>query len=153
MFRKIYPASGNRRDIIKNKISTPTLQKFNAILCCYEDGKIARKETADKLINGIPSKDDKKLKKGLKEYEKVVTKYENAKPIGSRIIVRQAARKATKVRTQQAISLRLKTGPEDLARASKAITKIARERLLTNGKTYAIQYVPFSLSGAKTAGS
>ena len=95
------------------------------------------------------------FKKGLKEYEKVVTKYENAKPIGSRIIVRQAARKATKVRTQQAISLRLrkKTGPEDLARASKAITKIARERLVTNGKTYAIQYVPFSLSGAKTAGS
>ena len=62
-----------------------------------------------------------------------MTTYENAKPIGSRIIVRQAARKATKVRTQQAISLRLrkKTGPEDLARASKAITKIARERLLT----------------------
>ena len=155
MYRKIYPASGNRRDNIKNKISTPTLQKFNAILCCYEDGKIARKETADKLINGIPSKDDKKFKKGLKEYEKVVTKYENAKPIGSRIFVRQAARKATKVRTQQAISLRLrkKTGPEDLARASKAIPKIARERLVTNGKTYAIQYVPFSLSGAKTAGS
>ena len=83
-----------------------------------------------------------------------MTKYENAKPIGSRIIVRQAVWKATKAATQQAISVQLreKTSPEDLARASKAITKIARERLLTNGKTYAIQYVTFSLSGAKTAG-
>ncbi|MCV6631125.1 MAG: hypothetical protein OIF50_14830, partial [Flavobacteriaceae bacterium] len=85
--------------------------------------------------------------------KKAVTKYENAEPIGSRIIVRQAVRKATKTRTQQAISVRLgkRTSPEDLARASKAITKIARDRLLTNIKTYAIQHVPFSLSGTKTA--
>ena len=30
----------------------------------------ARKEAADKLINGIRPKDDKELEKGLKEYEK-----------------------------------------------------------------------------------
>ena len=123
-----------RRDNIKNKISPPTLQKFNTILSFYEDRKIARKETADKLINGILAKDDKELKKGMKDYEKAVAKYETAKPIGERQNVKQATRKATKARKQQAISVRLskKTSPEDLAKASKAITKIARERLLKN---------------------
>ena len=69
----------NRRDNIKSKISTTTLQKFNTILSYYEDRKISRKETADKLINGILAKDDKELKKGLKEYDKAVAKYEDAK--------------------------------------------------------------------------
>ena len=136
-----------RRDNIKNNISTPTLQKFNTILSYYEDRKIARKETADKLINGILAKDDKELKKGMKDYEKAVAKYETAKPIGERQNVKQATRKATKARKQQAISVRLskKTSPEDLAKASKAITKIARERLLKNRKTYAVKYMLFSL--------
>ena len=146
----------NRRDNIKSKISTTTLQKFNTILSYYEDRKISRKETADKLINGILAKDDKELKKGLKEYDKAVAKYENAKPIGERTNVQQATKKATKARKQQAISVRLrkKTSPEDLARASKVITRMARKRLLQNRKTYAIQYMLFSLenkSGTKRA--
>ena len=144
----------NRRDNIKNKVSTTTLQKFNTILSYYEDRKISRKETADKLINGILAKDDKELRKGLKEYDKAVAKYEDAKPIGERTNVQQATKKATKARKQQAISVRLrkKTSPEDLARASKTITRIARKRLLQNRKTYAIQYMLFSLenkSGTK----
>ena len=111
--------------------------------------KIARKETADKLNNGILAKDDKELKKGLKDYEKAVAKYETAKPIGERQNVKQATRKATKARKQQAISVRLrkKTSPEDLAKASKAITKIARERLLKNRKTYAVKYMLFFIRG------
>ena len=146
----------NRRDNIKSKISTTTLQKFNTILSYYEDRKISRKETADKLINGILAKDDKELKKGLKEYDKAVAKYEDAKPIGERTNVQQATKKATKARKQQAISVRLrkKTSPEDLARASKVITRMARKRLLQNRKTYAIQYMLFSLenkSGTKRA--
>ena len=146
----------NRRDNIKSKISTTTLQKFNTILSYYEDRKNSRKETADKLINGILAKDDKELKKGLKEYDKAVAKYEDAKPIGERTNVQQATKKATKARKQQAISVRLrkKTSPEDLARASKTITRIARKRLLQNRKTYAIQYMLFSLenkSGTKRA--
>ena len=46
--------------------------------------------------------------------------------------VQQATKKATKARKQQAISVRLrkKTSPEELAKASKTITRIARERLL-----------------------
>ena len=146
----------NRRDNIKSKISTATLQKFNTILSYYEDRKISRKETADKLINGILAKDDKELKKGLKEYDKAVAKYEDAKPIGERANVKQATKKATKARKQQAISVRLrkKTSPEDLARASKVITRMARKRLLQNRKTYAIQYMLFSLenrTGTKRA--
>ena len=146
----------NRRDNIKSKISTTTVQKFNTILSYYEDRKISRKETADKLINGILAKDDKELKKGLKEYDKAVAKYEDAKPIGERTNVQQATKKATKARKQQAISVRLrkKTSPEDLARASRTITRIARKRLLQNRKTYAIQYMLFSLenkSGTKRA--
>ena len=144
----------NRRDNIKSKISTTTLQKFNTILSYYEDRKISRKETADKLINGILAKDDKELKKGLKEYDKAVAKYEDAKPIGERTNVQQATKKATKARKQQAISVRLrkKTSPEDLERASRTITRMARKRLLQNRKTYAIQYMLFSLenkSGTK----
>ena len=136
----------NRRDNIKSKISTTTLQKFNTILSYYEDRKISRKETADKLINGILAKDDKELKKGLKEYDKAVAKYEDAKPIGERANVKQATKKATKARKQQAISVRLrkKTSPEDLAKASRTITRMAKKRLLQNRKTYAIQYMLFS---------
>ena len=136
----------NRRDNIKSKISTTTLQKFNTILSYYEDRKISRKETADKLINGILAKDDKELKKGLKEYDKAVAKYEDAKPIGERANVKQATKKATKARKQQAISVRLrkKTSPEDLAKASRTITRMARKRLLQNRKTYSIQYMLFS---------
>ena len=146
----------NRRDNIKSKISTTTLQKFNTILSYYEDRKISRKETADKLINGILAKDEKELKKGLKEYDKAVAKYEDAKPIRERVNVQQATKKATKARKQQAISVRLrkKTSPEDLARASRTITRMARKRLLQNRKTYAIQYMLFSLenkSGTKRA--
>ena len=126
----------NRRDNIKSKISTTTLQKFNTILSYYEDRKISRKETADKLINGILAKDDKELKKGLKEYDKAVAKYEDAKPIGERANVKQATKKATKARKQQAISVRLrkKTSPEDLARASKVITRMARKETTTKQK-------------------
>ena len=136
----------NRRDNIKSKISTTTLQKFNTILSYYEDRKFSRKETADKLINGILAKDDKELKKGLKEYDKAVAKYEDAKPIGERVNVKQATKKATKARKEQAISVRLrkKTSPEDLAKASRTITRMARKRLLQNRKTYAIQYMLFS---------
>ena len=136
----------NRRDNIKSKISTTTLQKFNTILSYYEDRKISRQETADKLINGILAKDDKELKKGLKEYDKAVAKYEESKPIGERANVKQATKKATKARKEQAISVRLrkKTSPEDLARASRTITRMARKRLLQNRKTYAIQYMLFS---------
>ena len=146
----------NGRDNIKSKISTTTLQKFNTILSYYEDRKISRKETADKLINGILAKDEKELKKGLKEYDKAVAKYEDAKPIRERVNVQQATKKATKARKQQAISVRLrkKTSPEDLARASRTITRMARKRLLQNRKTYAIQYMLFSLenkSGTKRA--
>ena len=125
--------------------TTTTLQKNNTILSYYEESKNARKETADKLINGILAKDEKELERGLKEYDKAVAKYEDAKPIGERTNVTLATRKATKARKQQAISVRLekKTSPEDLARASKAITRIARERLLKSRKTYAIQYIVF----------
>ena len=93
------------------------------------------------------AKDDKGLKKGLTKYEKAVAKYETTKSIGERQNVNQATRKVTKARKQQAISMRLrkKTSPEDLAKASKAITKIARERLLKNRKTYAVKYMLFSL--------
>ena len=64
-----------------------------------------RIETADKLTDGILTKDDKELEKGQEEYEKAVTKYENSKSRGERLNVRQAARKATKTRKQQAISV------------------------------------------------
>ena len=70
--------------------------------------------------------------------------------------VKQATKKATKARKQQVVAVRLrkKTSPEDLAKASKTITRIARERLLKNRKTYAIQYMLFFLenkSGTKRA--
>ena len=135
-----------RRENIKSKISTSTLQKFNTLIDLYEDRKITRKETADKLINGILTKDEKELKKGLKEYDKAVAKYENAHSSSDRARVRLATRKATEARKKQAVAVRLskKTSPEDLAWASKRITKMAKERLLKNRKTYSIKYMLFT---------
>ena len=94
----------NRRDNIKNKISTSTLQNFNTLTDLYEDGKISRKETADKLINGILAKDEK----GHKEYNKAVAKYENAEPLRNRPKVFSALRKAKKARKEQAVGVRLR---------------------------------------------
>lgn len=61
-----------------------------------------------------------------------MAKRENTKPIGEKAKVASATKKATKTRKEQAISVRLRkeTSPEDLARASQAITRIARERRL-----------------------
>ena len=94
----------NRRDNIKNKISTSTLQNFNTLTDLYEDRKISRKETADKLINGILAKDEK----GHKEYNKAVAKYENAEPLRNRPKVFSALRKAKKARKEQAVGVRLR---------------------------------------------
>ena len=60
----------------------------------------------------------------------------NPKPIGERANVKQATKKATKARKQQAISVRLrkKTSPEDLAKASRTITRMAKEETTTKQK-------------------
>ena len=104
--------------------------------------RFQEKKTADKPINGILAKDEK----GHKEYNKAVAKYENAEPLRNRPKVFSALRKAKKARKEQAVGVRLrkKTSPEDLAWASKRITKMARERMLKNRKTYAIKYMLFS---------
>ena len=73
------------RDRNRNRVPTSILQKMNNIISLYEDRKITQLTTAENLINGIATNNEKQRTKGLKKYEKAVEKYENTEPITERM--------------------------------------------------------------------
>ena len=144
----------NIRDNKRGKVSTTTLQKVNKLVDLYEDRKISQLDTALNLIMDITSRNDKTQKKALKKYEKTVEKYENIKPISERMeaTVQKAQKGAKKARITT--QLKKRVGEEALAKASATITRKAREKFISNRKTYAVKYMLFSRenrTGAKKA--
>ena len=75
----------NKRDRLRRKINTQTLQKINTLIDLYETRKISQFDTANNLINAITTTDEKERRKGLKKYEKAVEKYENIAAINQRM--------------------------------------------------------------------
>ena len=122
----------NKRDRKKGSTTAQTLQKVNTIIDFYEDRKIVQFDTANKLINGIIATNDKELKKGLKQYEKAVAKYQNIAPIGERM--KPTTEKAVRGKKLATIRRRI-NGKTPLRRIQRMyrdnITK-DRKRLLLN---------------------
>ena len=89
MYEKKYPKNINIlnsiRDRNRNRVPTSTLQKINNIISLYEDRKITQLTTAENLIKGIATNNEKQKAKGLKQYDKAVEKYEDKEPIAERM--------------------------------------------------------------------
>ena len=73
------------RDRNRNRVPTSILQKINQIISLYEERRITQLTTAENLIKGIATNNEKQRAKGLKEYEKRIEKYEDKEPIAERM--------------------------------------------------------------------
>ena len=80
------------RDRNRNRVPISTLQKINNIISLYEDRKITQLTTAENLIKGIATNNEKQKAKGMKEYEKRIEQFEAQEPITERM--RATAEKA-----------------------------------------------------------
>ena len=87
------------RDRNRNRVPTSILQKINQIVDLYEQRKITQLTTAENLIKGIATNNEKQRAKGLKQYEKSIEKYESATPAGERMA--KTAEKAREGRSNQ----------------------------------------------------
>ena len=129
------------RDRNRNRVPTSTLQKINNIISLYEDRKITQLTTAENLIKGIATNNEKQNAKGMKQYEKAVEKYEAQEPITERM--RATAEKAREGKTIKKVKVRL-TGKTKASLASRLV-RIARERGIGNKrKSYSVEYMLYS---------
>ena len=129
------------RDRNRNRVPTSTLQKINNIISLYEDRKITQLTTAENLIKGIATNNEKQKAKGMKQYEKAVEKYEAQEPITERM--RVTAEKAREGKTIKKVKVRL-TGKTKASLASRLV-RIARERGIGNKrKSYSVEYMLYS---------
>ena len=124
---------------------TSILQKINNnnnnIISLYEDRKITQLTTAETLIKGIATNNEKQRAKGLKQYEKSIEKYESATPAGERMA--KTAEKAREGKTIKKVKVRL-TGKTKASLASRLV-RIARERGIGNKrKSYSVEYMLYS---------
>ena len=126
----------SKRDRFIGKVSNSIQEKINNIVDLYEDRKIVQHGSADKLIDGLTAKDNKK---GLKEYEKAVSKAEGKERVSEKQQeALKKAREGKKVAKAGRILRRIvkKTPAEKIQRA-------VRERQ-KNRKAYSIKYILFS---------
>ena len=129
------------RDRNRNRVPTSTLQKINNIISLYEDRKITQLTTAENLIKGIATNNEKQKAKGMKEYEKRIEQYEAQEPITERM--RATAEKAREGKTIKKVKVRL-TGKTKASLASRLV-RIARERGIGNKrKSYSVEYMLYS---------
>ena len=126
----------SKRDRFIGKVSNSIQEKINNIVDLYEDRKIVQHGSADKLIDGLVAKDNKK---GLKEYEKAIGKAEGKERVSQKQLeALEKAREGKKVAKAGRIIRRIlkKTPAEKIQRA-------VRERQ-KNRKAYSIKYVLFT---------
>ena len=128
------------RDRNRNRVPTSTLQKINNIISLYEDRKITQLTTAENLIKGIATNNEKQKAKGLKQYEKAVEKYEAQQPITERMA--KTAEKAREAKTIKKVRVRL-TGKTKASVASR-LSRAVANRGFGNQKSYSIRYMLFT---------
>ena len=128
------------RDRNRNRVPTSTLQKINNIISLYEDRKITQLTTAENLIKGIATNNEKQKAKGLKQYEKAVEKYESAIPAGERMA--KTAEKAREAKTIKKVRVRL-TGKTKASVASR-LSRAVANRGFGQQKSYSIKYMLFT---------
>ena len=128
------------RDRNRNRVPTSTLQKINNIISLYEDRKITQLTTAENLIKGIATNNEKQKAKGMKQYEKAVEKYESATPAGERMA--KTAEKAREGKVIKKVRVRL-TGKTKASVASR-LSRAVANRGFGNQKSYSIRYMLFT---------
>ena len=128
------------RDRNRNRVPTSTLQKINNIISLYEDRKITQLTTAENLIKGIATNNEKQKAKGLKQYENAVEKYEAQQPITERMA--KTAEKAREAKTIKKVRVRL-TGKTKASVASR-LSRAVASRGFGNQKSYSIKYMLFT---------
>ncbi|MCV6607647.1 MAG: hypothetical protein OIF32_05500, partial [Campylobacterales bacterium] len=129
------------RDRNRNRVSTSTLQKINRIIDLYEDRKITQLTTAENLIKGIATNNEKQKAKGMKQYDKAVEKYEDKEPITERM--RATAGKAREAKKVKNVRVRLRQKTK--ASLASRLVRIARERGIGNKrKSYSVEYMLYS---------
>ena len=128
------------RDRNRNRVPTSTLQKINNIISLYEDRKITQLTTAENLIKGIATNNEKQKAKGMKQYEKAVEKYEAQQPITERMA--KTAEKAREAKTIKKVRVRL-TGKTKASVASR-LSRAVASRGFGNKKSYSIKYMLFT---------
>ena len=128
------------RDRNRNRVPTSTLQKINNIISLYEDRKITQLTTAENLIKGIATNNEKQKAKGLKQYEKAVEKYEAQQPISERMA--KTAEKAREGKVIKKVRVRL-TGKTKASVASR-LSRAVANRGFGNQKSYSIRYMLFT---------
>ena len=128
------------RDRNRSRVPTSILQKINRIIDLYEDRKITQLTTAENLIKGIATNNEKQKAKGMKQYEKAVEKYESATPAGERMA--KTAEKAREAKTIKKVRVRL-TGKTKASVASR-LSRAVASRGFGNQKSYSIKYMLFT---------
>ena len=120
---------------------TSILQKINQIISLYEERRITQLTTAENLIKGIETNNEKQRAKGLKEYEKRIEKYEDKEPIAERM--RATAGKAREAKKVKNVRVRLRQKTK--ASLASRLVRIARERGIGNKrKSYSVEYMLYS---------
>ena len=129
------------RDRNRNRVPTSILQKINNIISLYEDRRITQLTTAENLIKGIATNNEKQRTKGLKQYDKAVEKYEDKEPITERM--RETAGKAREAKKVKNVRVRLRQKTK--ASLASRLVRIARERGIGNKrKSYSVEYMLYS---------
>ena len=129
------------RDRNRNRVPTSILQKINQIISLYEERRITQLTTAENLIKGIATNNEKQRAKGLKEYEKRIEKYEDNEPIAERM--RATAGKAREAKKVKNVRVRLRQKTK--ASLASRLVRIARERGIGNKrKSYSVEYMLYS---------
>ena len=129
------------RDRNRNRVPTSILQKINNIISLYEDRKITQLTTAENLIKGIATNNEKQKAKGLKQYDKAVEKYEDKEPIAERM--RATAGKAREAKKVKNVRVRLRQKTK--ASLASRLVRIARERGIGNKrKSFSVEYMLYS---------
>ena len=113
---------------------------MNNIISLYEDRRIPQLTTAENLIKGIATNNEKQRTKGLKQYEKAIQKYEEKQPITERMA--KTAEKARDAKTVKNVRVRLrqKTKASVASRLSRAVAN----RGFGQKKSYSLRYMLFT---------
>ena len=131
------------RDRNRNRVPTSTLQKINNIISLYEDRKITQLTTAENLIKGIATNNEKQKAKGLKEYEKRIEKYEAQEPITERM--KATAEKARQGKIDKKVkTVRTRIVGKTKASVASRLTRAVANRGFGNQKSYSIRYMLFT---------
>ena len=129
------------RDRHTGRVPTSIQQKINNVVDVYEDRKISQLTTAENLINGIATNNQKQRTKGLKQYEKAIEKYQEQQPITERM--KATAEKAREGKVVKGARKTLRRTSQASV-ASRLTRAVSNNRGFGERKSYAITYMLFT---------